>query len=377
MTTVPAQSLMLMNNSFVTQAAARFGAQTRDPRQMWLRALGREPSTEELAEAEAFVEEMSVRYNTLREEQAKIQQRIDESVRRRQALLAPVRGRLEAELKFGGEAAKSGPEPMAFWTFEGDFRDQTGNLHARPEGSAKLENGALILDGNGFAATTPLTRELGEKTLEAIVQLDSLDQRGGGVLTVQDTSGGNFDAIVFGERTPGHWLAGSNHHRRTENLRGNPETEATSAPVRIAIAYDADGTIRAYRHGKPHGKPYRKAELHRYESGKTQVVFGLRHGTGVGGNRMLRGRIFEAKLYDRALTEHEIAASAAGVRFVTEKQVLAALTPAKKSELKRLDSEIARLNAQRDERGQPAGENQPWIDLAHSLFNLKEFIYLR
>ncbi|MCB1203814.1 MAG: hypothetical protein KDN18_06120, partial [Verrucomicrobiae bacterium] len=60
-----------------------------------------------------------------------------------------------------------------------------------------------------------------------------------------------------------------------------------------------------YRNGEPFGEPVRKAGLQPYEPGKSQVLLGLRHGTDPVGNRPLRGRILEARLYDRELTPEE------------------------------------------------------------------------
>ena len=77
-------------------------------------------------------------------------------------------------------------------------------------GNARLEGGALVLDGeSSYVATKPLTKEIGERTLEAWVKLDDLGQRGGSAMTIQGTNGAQFDAIVYGEREPGRWMAGS------------------------------------------------------------------------------------------------------------------------------------------------------------------------
>src|SRR5262249_58726702 len=131
---------------------------------------------------------------------------------------------------------------------------------------------------------------LDAKTLEAWVRLDNLTQAGGGVVSVQTTDGNLFDAIVFGERQKGHWMAGSDFFRRTRDLNGPAEEDATKRLVHVAIVYGADGTITAYRDGKAYGKPYTATGVQSFEAGKAQVVFGLRHGP-VGGNKMLTGTI--------------------------------------------------------------------------------------
>tara|TARA_R110002096_G_scaffold24760_2_gene77908 strand:- start:2932 stop:6723 length:3792 start_codon:yes stop_codon:yes gene_type:complete len=376
-TNVPAQSLMLMNDRFVANAASNFASQSPSIGDMWSTALGRKPTSDELRAANEFLKDMEQRYEGVERERTQLVEEIQRLKHEVASIKQPVRTRLEAALNSEGEAALAGPEPFAYWKFDGNLRDELANLNGKANGTARLEDDALVLDGGGYVSTPPLNLDLQEKTLEVVVQLENLDQRGGGVMTVQDSNGAVFDSIVFAEMKKGHWLAGSNHHQRTRSFEGGPETDASSLPVCITIAYDADGTIRAYRNGQPYGSPYRQTNLNPFKSGQTQLVFGLRHGTGVGGNRMLKGRIHEAKLFNRALSPEEVAASAHGRRFVSENQVLAALTPSQTSRLQELESGIRDLESQLRDYGQPVGENQPWIDLAHSIFNLKEFIYVR
>ena len=47
-------------------------------------------------------------------------------------------------------------------------------------GNARIENGALIVDGKSMAQSGSLPKTLTAKTLEAWVQLDDLKQQGGG-----------------------------------------------------------------------------------------------------------------------------------------------------------------------------------------------------
>ena len=189
-----------------------------------------------------------------------------------------------------------------------------GSLKVALEGSAKITQDGLRLDGKtGYAVTAPLPRELKAKTLEVWVRLDNLDQRGGGAISVQTRDGGRFDAIVFGEQEAGIWMAGSEFFRRYRRVGGKAEKEAVNRVVHMAITYADDGTIRVYRDGRPYGTPYRSSGPVAFPAGETQVVFGLRHAP-AGGNRLLAGTIVRARVYDRALDESEVAASAASVR---------------------------------------------------------------
>ena len=217
------------------------------------------------------------------------------------------------------------PQPLARWEFEQDFRDSIGSLHGTPHGGARLEEGALVLDGkDDYLATVPISREITEKTLTALVQLDNLDQRGGGVISLQTSGGGVFDAIVFGEKESRRWMAGSNGFVRTSSFQGTEEKEATGQPVHFAIVYKKDGTITGYRDGVLYGKQYQTG-FQSYPAAGASLLFGLRH-LPAGGNKMLAGRVLQAELFDRALEEEAVAAIAGDPRsYVPEKAIEAFL----------------------------------------------------
>lgn len=231
------------------------------------------------------------------------------------------------------------PEALARWEF-----DQPSDK-LKLEGDAKLADGALVVDGKrAYAASKPIDKEIREKTLEAWVQLDNLDQRGGAAISLQTLDGNVFDAIVFGEREPGRWMAGSEGFQRTKPLEGSPETQAKQESVHFAIVYAADGTITAYRNGEPYGKPYKSSGPVVYKVARAQVVFGLRHAP-AGGNKMLAGRIERAALYNRALSAEEIANSAAAFgNAIAPSQLLAAMTKEERSRYEQLSSEAKSLS---------------------------------
>ncbi|MDP7050443.1 MAG: hypothetical protein QF600_00810, partial [Verrucomicrobiota bacterium] len=187
-----------------------------------------------------------------------------------------------------------------------------------------------------------------------------------------------FDAIVFGEQEPGHWMAGSNNFKRTRSLNGPTEKEAAQRPVHVAIVYAADGTITGYRNGKPYGRPY-KVALQNYSAGNSEVILGLRHGTSADSGRLLAGKILKARLYDRALKADEVLASFGGnPNYISEQELLGALTEAQRNDLKALEVEGKTLNQQLNAlKKLGATAPNPWRDLAQSMFNLKEFIYLQ
>ena len=238
----------------------------------------------------------------------------------------PIRQKIVAARKSAPKPISDLPRPIACWEFDGDFNDSLGELHGTPHGEARIERGKLILDGkDSYVATAALKSDLTSKSLEIWMTLASLGQRGGGAFTVQSSSGAVFDAIVFGERDSGQWMAGSNGYSRTQSFQGAVETDA-EALVQMVIVYGSDRTITAYRNGRRYGTPYTALSMATYEAGKSQALFGLRHSP-PGGDRFLGGAIERAALYDRALSADEVAALA-GVSsdVITDEEVLAGLS---------------------------------------------------
>jgi hypothetical protein len=233
-------------------------------------------------------------------------------------------------------------EPQARWSFEDDAQDRVGTLHGELHGGATIAEGRLQLNGqDAFLLTPPLSANVGEKTLEAWVALANLEQRGGGVLSLETNDGTVFDAVVYGEREAKRWMAGSNTFVRTRDLEAAEESTIAPDLVHIAAVYQADGTIALYRNGSAYGKPYRPpgaaGELQPFAAGQARLLMGKRH-TG-GGNPWFAGAVAEARLYDRALTPAQIAHSSelgADADGVSRTEILAALTSDERSERERL-----------------------------------------
>ena len=174
--------------------------------------------------------------------------------------------------------------------------------------------------------TTSLGKDIQEKTLEAWVQLNDLGQKGSGVIGIQSTDGQVFDSIVFGEKSPQTWMAGSDTLKRSQGNDGPKETEAQSKPIHVAITYSKDGTITRYRKGQVYGDSY-KTKSQSFEKGKSQILFGMRHGTKAEMRGILSGRILRAQFYDRALNPAEIAASAGTEsNFISDDEMLAMMS---------------------------------------------------
>ena len=253
-------------------------------------------------------------------------------------------GRVRAQTLRDGDPASPLPEPFARWSFETDARDAVGGLDGELLEGAVVKDGRLVLDGvSANVRTKPLSRDLADKTLEAWVALGNLDQRGGGVVGLDVPEGRFFDAIVFGEISPRHWLAGSDFFNRSQDPGGIAETAGPETLVHVAISYAADGSIRLYRDGQPYGTAYTKGPLWTFKAGGARFLFGQRLSDI---NPPLAGAIEEARAYDRALGPEEVAASfRAGPERVTDAELLAALDARPRDELLRLRAERTRIDA--------------------------------
>jgi cytochrome c553 len=268
-----------------------------------------------------------------------------------------VRKRIVTDRGYG--SPESLPRPFARWAFEGDAHDELGVLNGHLEGGAEIRNGRLVLNGtSAFVRTDALPRDLREKTLEAWVSLANLTQRGGGVITVQTPGGGDFDSIVFAEQNPMRWVVGSDNFRRGRVLDASAETANPRDLIHLAAVYSNDGTIAVFRNGAPYGAPYRptgaRSDLVTYAANAGNILFGLRH-TGAG-NGFLAGEIEEARLYDRALSGAEIAASfqagAASIGLSSE-EIAFACTADEREQLARLRTD---LTHRRDELKTASGD---------------------
>jgi len=251
-----------------------------------------------------------------------------------------------AQRKTRVEEGAKPPQPIARWEFEGDLRDSVGNLHGAASGRTRFDKGTLVVEGpDGYVATAPLGRNLTEKTLEVWVRLRTMDQRGGAAIGVQTFDGKTFDALVFGEKEPRRWLAGSDNFRRTKPFaNAKDEAEALQRLVHLAIVYSADGRIAGYRDGQPYGEAYQSDGPVKFTAGQAQVTFGLRHSP-PGDGKILNAKIERAGLYDRALSPEEVAASAAAFGdLVSEAELVAQLDETATARRSQVQTELRELD---------------------------------
>lgn len=297
------------------------------------------------------------------EEKTEWERRIAEVKQRVEAAESRIReleqaGRHRALEKTKATTPRPVVTPYARWTFDQDASDETGNLPGTLEGGAKIRDGRLVLDGKSARVITrPLAAGIAAKTLEAWVALASTDQRGGGVLTLENSDGRSFDSIVYGERKAGQWMAGSEFHRRTLDLDAPPEKAGPGEVIHIAIVYREDRSITLYRNGRPLAPAYvPKDEYGRRNSfpAGARILIGQRH-TG-GDDAFLAGEVEEARLYNRALSDDEVLASfkdGPRAASLTLADVINAMTPAEQAERQRLLDGMPALQERRKELGSP------------------------
>ena len=274
---------------------------------------------------------------------AAVRLRIKELQSQLAAIERPVREQILAER---ARVDSTPPDPVAAWNFETALVDLKGKVVLTLEGGAKLTPEGLKFAGaTALARSTPLDLTLTSKTIEVWVHLDNLSQRGGGAMSIASRDGLVFDAIVYGEREPQRWMAGSEGFSRYQSVSGPAEKDAIARPVHVAITYGPDGTTRVYRDGVPYGNAYRAAQPAASGPGEAVILFGQRH-TPAGGNRGISGTLLRARLYDRALEPGEIAASAASFRdYIPSNAIVAALSPERRALRTKLLNAIEWLRA--------------------------------
>ena len=252
------------------------------------------------------------------------------------ALLNPVRIRILTDRKKKAVSKPVDLKPYAVWEFNGDLKDSVGSLDLKAHGKVRYEEGMIVLN-KAHLQSVKLPVDLKAKSLEVWCKVHDVNQRGGGVMGIQG-AGDFFDTIVLGERKHRHWISGSNGHTRTLDFPGSTPEEKPNEKLHLVMVYKADGTTTLYRNGKPYGKPYRKG-VARFPKNQSSVIFGLRH-LPPGGNKYLSVSLARARLYDRALSAAEVAASSDGALYISEQDLSLALSADQKAKRGELVSRI-------------------------------------
>ena len=142
-----------------------------------------------------------------------------------------------------------------------------------------------------------------DKTLVAWVSPSNLVQRGGSVLTLEDSQA-RFDAIVFAELAESRWMAGSDFHRRTLKTQEGIARETASAGELVQIAVVNRGPeVIVYRNGVEYSR-HAVAQPQIYGE-DSLVLIGPRHR---GQGSFFAGEVEEARIYASGLSAEQLQA---------------------------------------------------------------------
>ena len=210
-----------------------------------------------------------------------------------------------------GQAEKK-EDLIGHWTFEKgvELEDLTGHFSEIDLLDAEVKDGKLHIGNNEWAMTTGYKGpDIGpDKTLVTWIYLDDLNVTRGATLAVNKSSGDTFDAIVYAERQPKRWMAGSSFFRRTQDANPGFEEKETGKLIQLAISYEDDGgnaKIMIYRNGDVIGD-YTMGPIVSWEAGDVEALFGPRALIGGTAYGWVVARVEDARIYNAVLDEKEI-----------------------------------------------------------------------
>ncbi|HEX8821402.1 MAG TPA: LamG-like jellyroll fold domain-containing protein, partial [Archangium sp.] len=208
------------------------------------------------------------------------------------------------------------PSLVGRWTFEnGSLADSSGHFgNLSLVRGAYISNGSLVVNAaqQSYARSSNYSGPaITTKTLVAWARVDDLSARGGTILTLEKSNGVDvFDGIVYAEQRPLEWMAGSEYFNRTESPQSDRLDEGPVGQlVQLAITYLSSGQINLYRNGFLYAS-YTKGSNFTYDPSvdSINVIFGLRHDEASTNSGFFTGRIEEAHLYNRVLSQGELQA---------------------------------------------------------------------
>lgn len=215
---------------------------------------------------------------------------------------------------------------VGWWLFD-DLSDEMGNFPDITLKGAKLDKGQLDVGVGEWALATGKYAgpTIKEKTMVCWFTLDSLNVQRGSVLTIDKISVDEFDAMVFGERQPGHWMAGSSFFRRTTDPAPGFEEKKAGDLIFLAYTYADEGgqaQLNLYRNGEQFGD-YKMGAIASWPAGDAEIFWGIRHGNEGGGPDNMDAHIEESRIYGTVLTEDEINTLEVGTLSVEAQDKLA------------------------------------------------------
>ena len=287
----------------------------------------------------------------IRQAFAKVDDKIEE-------FLSPIRERaLRAR---GLERAAAVPQPIGLWRFDRSARDRAGEMDIELNEEFELSGGLLrrvytskTNDVFTGVASAKLPREVRDKTIEAWIVIEELPKKSTAVVVLRnrkDYRAAAFDGILYTGEKDKQWRNFSTANFRSADVKGEAEETSPGERVHVAVVYRSDHAILLYRNGRPYGESYRpeladgRGLLQTYIAGEAEVAF--QHAAGLA--------VDEARLYDRALSAEQIAASfRAGAPSLLAEELRGLMTERERSRFDVLDTEAARLRTALAEMGKP------------------------
>ena len=373
-----------MNDPAVTKAAKEFGNLYRTGNlyenisKMFRIALGRPPLEHEILRSLEYLDKNDRNFQEIESKIASFQQKLEEVDNHISKITGPVLKQILKERKLPENNSISfSLKPSLHWDFSQGLEDSILRIKCYLKSGAKLENGVLQIRNGGYALTEKIPFGISEKTLSAWVKLDNLNQRAGGLITLQTPNGIVFDSIVYAEKTPYLWMSGSNGFSRTKPFfMAKKEKQADKEFVHLVITYSKDGKITGYHNGEPYGKSYQKSTFY-FKPNNSVISFGLRH-LPANPRRMLQAEISKASIFDRELSHAEVKSLFNPESHIAHQELTKRFSTEEKARFDKLSAEkVETIKKIQGFESQRNADKPKLQDLALALFNMKEFIYLR
>ncbi len=195
---------------------------------------------------------------------------------------------------------------VGYWPFNGNANDESGNGNNGTVNGATLTTdrfgnsiSAYNFNGNQqYIVTNSIQSQLSSKTFSAWVKLNSLNQTGGGVISIQKPNGSEFDALVYNEFSSG-WFFGSDYLSRSST--SNFIESQSNEWINMVVSYE-NNNFKMYRNGiLIHTSSQYALKTFSLDC---VFLFGFRHYWAANG--FINAKLDDIFIYNRALSDTEI-----------------------------------------------------------------------
>jgi hypothetical protein len=218
-----------------------------------------------------------------------------------------------------GTTFASNAELIGQWTFD-DTSDSTGNFADLTLNSgATLDGGRLNLSAPGLQWANTVWADssdvsvITDKTLVSWVEMSNIYTRTGSALTLDSATFDNFNGLIWSENYLQRWQVGSSYGRNNIDLGFDAlGTQGVMTQVAASFTVQGDSVVISYYLDGVDVGSYASPDTYTWNKNDAEIIFGARHTNGTTGaiatGGGLDGYIYEARLYDNALSQSEIQA---------------------------------------------------------------------